>query len=65
MALPTLDGYVHCASCIKESGNGGYRQKLEVGVRHSTELFVNCLVHDLVIKVFNIEPIETECDCCG
>tara|TARA_S200000501_G_C20686810_1_gene683323 strand:+ start:715 stop:945 length:231 start_codon:yes stop_codon:yes gene_type:complete len=65
--LGALDGYVHCATCIEETGgvNGSvYKQQLEVGMRNNTELYVNCTYHKLVIGRFFIKPVNTECDCC-
>ena len=65
--LGALDGYVHCKTCIDETGGidgSVYKQQLEVGVKNETELFVNCTYHKLVIGRFIIQPVDTKCDCC-
>ena len=62
--MPVLDVYIHCKSCVIESGDNLYTQLLEVGVKDNTDLYVNCKKHDDVITMFKIEPVKTECDCC-
>ena len=70
---PECDQYIHCASCIKDTGGvkgRPYTQFLEVGYRFmndETFMIINCKVHDQLITRVKVEvqniPHGKDCGC--
>jgi len=67
--IGSLDGYVHCKTCLEETYDKPYTQIIEVGVKTDTDndkqyVYVNCKKHRLNITRFEIVPVDCSCDSC-